>query len=202
LLEQDVDFFKFTAPAGPRDYMRLRITNTSRVAVHVQVFNPDKAPIGNADGEESADVTYEFPVVPGGTHFIEVRPRFAQGGAYSLVVSPTRSFDAFEENDSILTAKEIGVGRAIDANVMDTKDTDFYKFQARGATTVVALENASDSLAAALSVTDSDKAPVGQASGEEAANVRYSFESKPGSTYHVQVSARYSRGGKYSLVVQ
>ena len=85
---------------------------------------------------------------------------------------------------------------------MDGLDTDFYRFRARGAKTTIIVENKSTTLGIALAVTNADKAPFGGQNGSVAANVRYQFESTPGSTYQVQISPYYSGGGKYALTIQ
>ena len=70
------------------------------------------------------------------------------------------------------------------------------------AKTVIVVENRSATLGIALAVADADKAPVGAANGAVAANVRYEFESKPGSIYHLQISPYYSRTGNYAFTIR
>ena len=147
-------------------------------------------------------LAYEFSATPSAVHYLQVSPNYSGGGAYTLTVEPTHSFDAFEPNDTILSAKDIPTGSAIEANIMDTADTDFYRFRASGAKTVIVVENRSTMLGISLVVTDADKAPAGEQSGAIAANVRYEFNSKPGSIYQIQISPHYSGGGKYAVIIQ
>jgi hypothetical protein len=63
-------------------------------------------------------------------------------------------------------------------------------------------QNLSDTLGIAVYATDTDKAPLGSASGAVRADVRYEFDSKPGAVYQVQVSPHYSGGGKYAITIQ
>jgi tetratricopeptide (TPR) repeat protein len=203
LLDNDTDFFKFTAPSGPRDHLRVRLQNRSTsLGLTLAVKDAEKAPIGETSGAAAANITYEFPATPSAIHYLQVSPYYSGGGAYSLIVEPTHSFDAYEPNDTILTAKDIATGRLIEANIMDERDTDFYRFHARGAKTSIVVENRSDTLGIALAVTNADKAPVGEQSGAAAANVRYEFVSIPGSTYYLQISPYYSPGGKYAFTIQ
>ena len=197
------NFFKFTAPSGPRDHLRVRLQNRSTsLGLAVGVSNSDKSPVGGANGAQAADITYEFPATPGAIHYLQVSPYYSGGGAYTLIVEPTHSFDKFEPNDTILTAKDASTGVLIEANIMDGNDTDFYRFHASGAKTVIVVENRSTTLGIGLAVTDADKAPVGSANGAVAANVRYEFNSKPGNTYHLQISPYYSQSGNYAFTIR
>ncbi len=198
-----VDFFKFTAPAGPRDILRVRLRNRSTtLAPGVNVMNADKAPVGGTSGAAAADVAYEFPATPGAVHYVRVAPNFSGGGAYTLTVEPTHSFDSYEPNDTILTAKDISGGGPFEANIMDGNDTDFYRFRARAVKTTIVIENRSTTLGIWLAVTNADKAPVGSTSGPVAANVRYTFDSTPGSAFQLQISPYFSGGGKYAFTIQ
>jgi hypothetical protein len=53
-----------------------------------------------------------------------------------------------------------------------------------------------------LAVTDADKAPVGGRNGGSTANLRYEFDSKPDSIYHLQISSYNHEGGKYAVTIQ
>ncbi len=143
-----------------------------------------------------------MPATPGAIYYLQLSPYYSGGGAYTLKVEPTHSFDAYEPNDTILTARDISVGKAIEANIMDGLDTDFYRFRALGTKTTIVVENKSTTLGIALVVTNADKAPLGGQNGPVAANVHYQFDSTPGSTYQVQISPYYSGGGKYALTIQ
>lgn len=203
LLDNDADFFKFRTPAGPRDYMRVTLRNRSTtLGTYVGARDAAKAPIGETSGAAGADVTYLFPSTPNSEHYIEVKPHYSGGGAYSLTVEPTRSFDEWEANDTILTAREIEAGGTIEANIMDAQDQDFYKFRARAAKTSITVDNRSGTLGVRVAASDGDKAPIGEAAGSAGANVRYEFETKPGDTYHLQIAPNYSGGGAYALTVK
>ena len=203
LLDGDTDFFKFTAPSGPRDILHVHLQNRSTsLGLALAVKDAAKSPIGGINGAAGADVNYELPATPGAIYYLQLSPWYSGGGTYTLRVEPTHSFDAYEPNDTILTARDISVGNAIEANIMDNLDTDFYRFRARGAKTTIVVENKSTTLGIALAVTNSDKAPVGGQNGAVAANVRHQFDSMPGSTYQVQISPYYSGGGKYALTIQ
>ncbi len=197
------NFFKFTAPSGPRDHLRARLENRSpSLGLGLAVNDAEKAPIGGTSGAGAANLVYEFSATPGAIHYLQVSPHYSGGGAYTLIVEPTHSFDAFEPNDTILTAKDIPTGSAVEANIMDEGDTDFYRFHARGAKTLIVVDNRSPTLGITLRVMDADKAPVGERSGAIAANVRYEFDSKPDGIYHLQISPHYSPGGKYAITIQ
>jgi len=78
------------------------------LGLSVAAKDADKAPIGGgASGAAAADIAYEFSATPGAIHYLQVSPHYSGGGAYTLIVEPTHAFDAFEPNDTILTAREI-----------------------------------------------------------------------------------------------
>ena len=202
-LDADSDFFRFTSPSGPRDILRVHLQNRSTsLGLGLAVKDTAKSPIGGTNGAPGGDVNYDLPVNPGVIYYLQLSPYYSGGGAYTLRVEPTHSFDAYEPNDTILTARDISVGNAIEANIMDGLDTDFYRFHARGAKTTIVVENKSTTLAIGLGVTNADKAPIGGQNGPVAANSRFQFDSAPGSTYQVQISPYFSGGGKYALTIQ
>jgi hypothetical protein len=197
------DFFKFTAPSGPRDILAVHVQNrSSTLGLALAVKDAAKSPVGGTQGAQGADLPYEFAATPGAIYYVQLSPYLSGGGAYTLRVEPTHSFDAYEPNDTILTARDISVGNAIEANIMDGADKDFYRFQARAVKTTIVVENKSSTLGIAVAVMDADKSPVGGQAGAVAANIRYQFDSRPGATYHVEISPYLSGGGKYALTVQ
>ena len=65
---------------------------------------------------------------PNTTFYLHVEGIGGSSGAYTLTVVPLKAFDAYEPNDEITRATPLALGRAIDANIMDGDDTDFYSF--------------------------------------------------------------------------
>src|SRR5262249_52770047 len=99
LLDNDTDFYKFTAPSRPRDHLRVHIQNRStRLGLALAVTDASKEHIGGTTSSVAADITYEFSAAPGAVHHLQVSPYYSGGGSYVLTVEPTHSFDAYEPN--------------------------------------------------------------------------------------------------------
>jgi len=128
-----------------------------------------------------------------------------QGGAYKLLIKPEKAYDAYEPNDDIRHSASISLGRTIEANIMDSGDTDFYQFKtSRGGNVLVSVANRSLTLLPGVSVYDADRENIGQTSASTAgADLKYSFASQPNSTYYVQIwPAGFDHpGGNYSLTI-
>jgi hypothetical protein len=194
-------------PSGPRDYIRVTLRNQSP-EFHPQLaaYNPDRAPIPGVSSATGAgsDLTYTFPSTPASRHIVRAYPWGDPGGSYTLLIEPMRAYDDYEPNDTIQTPREIASGRAIEANIMDASDEDYYTFRARSSKTVIRAENRSEHLHLQLATFDSDRAPAGTPSSgaAAAANARHEVETVPGRQYILRVYPYGSGAGKYAIHIE
>ncbi len=203
---EDTDFYRFTAPAGQRDFLKVRVENRSTtLAPWIALFNADKARMHYTFNDTAgADLTYRFSAnAAGATYYIQVYRRGRSGGAYALTITPEGAYDRYEPNDSILEATQISVGTAIEAGIMDQNDTDFYRVTvAAVGEAVVSVQNRSTTLAPWIALFNADKARMHYTFNDTAgADLTYRFSADAGATYYIQVDRRGGSGGLYTLTV-
>ena len=203
VFDGDSDFFQFVSPDGPRDYLRLRLTNQS-TTLHPQVtiFDGEKSRLNGISKSDAADLELLFGVMPSQTTYVQVSPFYSGGGSYSLKVEPAKAFDEFEPNDMITNAKPISTDKSFDLNILDEKDADYFSFQAKSEKVLILVQNQSTTLHPMLVIFDSQKSKIDQRQAAEAADLRYELNASVGTTYYIQVSPNYSTGGKYGLTIQ
>jgi tetratricopeptide (TPR) repeat protein len=110
LLDHDKDYFSFTTPSGPRDYIRVTLRNQStHFYPQLAAFDAQRAPIGGVSSPTGAggDLTHTFPASPASTHIVAAFPYGSAGGGYTLLVEPMRAFDDYEPNDTIQSPLEV-----------------------------------------------------------------------------------------------
>jgi len=205
----DKDTFVFKTPPKYRDWIGVTIENQSTTLIPgVEAFNADKSSIGkNAANTAGANLKYWFVGQPDSTYYVQIAPTgFGQpGGAYSLLVQARKAYDAYEPNDDIRHAASIALGKTIEANIMDPFDVDYYQFStSKGGNVLVSVANRSATLVPRINIFDSDRSAVGGSEASTAgADHRYSFSSRPNSTYYVEISpAGFGQpAGDYSLTV-
>jgi hypothetical protein len=207
LLDRDQDFFSFTTPAGPRDYIRVTLKNRSpHFYPQLAAYDAQRAKINGVSTPtgHGGDLTHTFPATPASKHIVSAYPYGDAGGAYTLLVEPVRAFDDYEPNDTIQAPREIPSGQVIEANIMDEWDKDYYKFRARSAVTVITVDNRSEDLQIRLATFDSDRAPVGSHStgAGPSANLRHEIQTVPGGVYILQAWPYGSGAGKYAISIQ
>src|SRR5438105_2200608 len=130
----DTDFFRYTTGHTPRDRYRISIKNLSTtLSPGIRIYDEQKNLLtqgydSNAVRDTAgADLDYDQSPPPDATYYIEVYPRGNTTGPYSLTVVPQHTYDRFEPNDDIPSAKPLMLGTAIEANIMDPQDTDFFQ---------------------------------------------------------------------------
>ena len=202
---EDTDFYRFTAPAGQRDILKVRVENRSTtLAPWIALFNADKARMHYTFNDTAgADLTYRFSADAGAAYYIQVWRRGDSGGAYALTITPEEAYDRYEPNDSILEATQISAGTAIEAELMDPKDTDFYRVTvAAVGEAVVSVQNRSTTLAPWIALFNADKARMHYTFNDTAgADLTYRFSADAGATYYIRVWRRGDSGGLYTLTV-
>jgi hypothetical protein len=203
VFDGDSDFFQFVSPDGPRDYMRLQLTNQS-TTLHPQVttFDAQKSRINGMSKSDAADIDLLFSVLPSQTNYVQVSPFYSGGGTYSLKIEPAKAFDELEPNDMITEAKPVSAGQTFELNILDEKDADYFSFQAKSEKVVISVQNRSTTLHPLLVIFDAQKSKIDQRQSPEAADLQYELNTSAGATHYLQVSPFYSAGGKYALTIQ
>jgi hypothetical protein len=129
----DVDWYKVTAPAAPRDRIRIEMQSRSRLLnPMLKVYDAQHSLIEWLKGAASpgGKVSVELSPQPNETLYLEAAGFGDSAGPYTLTVTPLKAFDQYEPNDEIFVSRPIALGTAVDANIMDKADTDFYSFDA------------------------------------------------------------------------
>lgn len=200
----DVDYFTFLVPGNKRDIIDIILENGSAsLAPIITPYNPDKSanwPQKNVTG--GGDVTYQFVAQPGSRYYVAVSSN-SGAGKYRLMIKSRQAYDRYEPNDDILSAYAIEIGQTIEANIMDGKDYDYFRFETGSQTKLaVALVNQSATLAPIITVYNPDKSSHWpQKNTTAGGDVSYAFEARPNTRYYVAVSANEGYG-KYALTVR
>ena len=201
----DSDCFQFTTPPTYRDIVRIGIENRSTtLQPGINLYDAQKSAIDRREnGTSGANLEYFLSVPPDTTYYVQVYGHYSTLGAYTLTVKPLQRHDAYEPNDDILHATLIPVGKAIEADIMDGQDSDFYQIKTAAAGTAkVSLENRSTTLQPGIAAYDANKSAIGQREdGTAGANLEYSFPVQPNLAYYVQVYGHWHTSGSYTLTV-
>jgi tetratricopeptide (TPR) repeat protein len=160
----DADFFSFTAPAGPRDILRLRVENkTATFAPELRVFDASRAESGRAyQTTPGAHTSLEFVTVPGATYYAKIGAIYGDVADYELSVTPLRAFDRFEPNDDVVNPADVRVGQPVEAAILDPADSDVYRVVVKPGPVRVAVRNRSATLAPQMVLYNDDKSEVGR----------------------------------------
>jgi hypothetical protein len=203
----DTDCFRFQAPPAPRDVLALEIENLSPTLIPaLSIFDTEDRFLGwTKDAQRPGlSLSQQIAPAPKTTLIVHVWGAYKTLGKYRLTVRPLRAFDRYEPNDDILNATRITVGEKIDANIMDSADTDFYSFVAPDAGVVrVDVQNRSATLIPAVTVFSPDHRTLGMAADARTAgaNLARSFPATPGQVYYVQVWPQLKTAGDYTLII-
>lgn len=201
------DYFKFVAPASPRDIVRIELSNHSiNFAPRLRVYD-DKLRIlswGDSIARAGESITVAGGPAVNSVLYIAVSAEDAAGGVYLLTVKPVKAFDKYEPNDDLTSARRISVGDEISANVMDAADSDFFSFQSprRGALTID-VQNRSQTLIPALTMYNGDRRNLGfaQEVRKPGSNIRYVLDAEKDAVYYIQISSQAGSFGAYTLRV-
>ncbi len=197
-------FYRFDNKLTVRDRAIVRIENQSAtLKPYFKIYNDQKSAIGEAyDGTPGASAETEIAIEPGKPIYVEVLPQNSVG-AFKLSVMPRNAADTYEANEDVLSAKDVKVGDVIEANIMDDRDTDWYRFSgATKATVSVALENMSTTLKPDIKYYDANKSNKGEKyDGTPGANLTFDIPVEAGKDFYIQVLP-YNSSGKYKLTVK
>lgn len=199
----DADYFSFTAPAGPRDLLRVQVDNkTASFAPDLRLFDADRAEFARSyQTTPGANTMLEFVAVPGATYYVKVDQVYGEVANYALSVSARKAFDRFEPNDDILTPSGLRVGQAIDAGILDREDSDVYRVAVKPGSVRVVVSNRSTTLAPDVFLYDDDKSQVSRQYNPTAGgDVTVEGQVVRAATWYVRVGS-LSAPGQYSLRV-
>lgn len=202
----DIDTFKFPAPPAPRDTLSLEIsTFAPGLVMGWNLYDDSGHEIGRVHDQPKpgAPVQFSFGPLPNATFYLSVWGIDGTNGPYKITLTALKAFDSYEPDDDIFHARPIALGQAIQANIMDGQDQDFYSFVAdRSGTVDIALDNRSSTLLPALTAFGPDQRTIGFAPDASGAggSLRYSIPVTAGQTYYVQVWPVLDHsGGEYTL---
>jgi tetratricopeptide (TPR) repeat protein len=205
----DVDSFRFVSPAAPRDLLMVEIRpGADTLEPELRMFDGDQRMLdfgrATAAGPGKAIAVY-FSPQPNTAFYTQVSAAHNTSGEYTVTVRPLKKFDAYEPNDDIFSASKVTVGEIVEANIMDTDDTDFYSFESpRTGTVTIDIQARSATLIPALTTFSSDKRNTGFGPDVRTpgASLHHTMEVQEHMTYFLQVWSQGKSSGEYSLVVK
>jgi hypothetical protein len=204
----DVDCFRFVSPAAPRDVLRIGIAPAEpSLEIGLRIYDGGLrlTDMGQDFGVPGQPAVRYFSPPPNSAWYLEIWGARHTAGEYSVRVQAMRAFDAYEPNDDIFSAARIEVGRPIDANIMDDRDTDFYVFQSpRSGVLSIDLQNRSSTLVPALTTFNSEQRTTGFGPDVHApgSSLHHTLKVEANQTYYLQVWPQSNTSGAYSLTVQ
>ena len=191
--QNDIDTFKFPAPPAPRDTLALDIAARSpnlRLGWNIYDDGVREIARGTELPKPGDPVHFTFAPPPNATLYVSVWGMDQTAGPYRLSLKALKAFDAYEPNDDIFHASPIPAAGAIQANIMDGKDQDFYSFLAdRSGTIDIDLENDTSTFVPGMTVFGPDQRTIGFAPDAKGrgASLHYSVAVEAGQKYYVQV---------------
>jgi len=204
----DVDFFRITTPPAPRDIFSIEITNRSaKLAPVLKVFDAQQVvtDLGKTMREAGGNLQQTIAPAPNTELYLQVSGYGGSAGGYTLLVRPTRAFDAYEPNDDIFHAPLVAFGSAVSAGIMDADDTDYFSFVSpRSGSVILILTNRSKTLIPALSTFYPDRRSSGFGPDvtTPGSNLRHTLAVKANETYFIQIWSQRNTAGEYSFIIQ
>ena len=205
---QDVDFFRFIAPPSPRDLLRVEIGCQSPTLIpRVNIYDETGHPTGEsaASPDAGARLALLISPKPNTTLYLEVAGDRASTGKYVLRITPTHAYDRFEPNDDFASAYAIAVGQVVEANIMSSKDLDFYSFITEESGKIeVRLQNESKTLIPAFTIFGPDRRAILRADEYvgQGQQLSLSINALEHQVYYLEVWGQTKSAGNYSLVVR
>lgn len=211
---QDTDHYRFRTAPTYRDIYSIDLQNlTTSMRPRVIVLADNKQVLGGTSDytpgiTPGQDLNYQFSALPDTQYFVRVLSQGGEPGAYHLKIAPQQAYDAFEPNDTILTATPIPLGRRVEVNFMDARDVDHYRIQSPSAETsiLVSLENGSTTIRPFFAVYDGNKREIGRTSDyvpgiTPGQDLQYQFTASADSRYYLFVDDLANSRGNYLLTV-
>ena len=194
-------FVNFEVPPGPRDYYELSVlSDTLRMHATGPGFNAGA-------GEYGGVLTTQFTAEPKSVVEIELsgesRSLSRDVGRFDLVINPMGAFDAYEPNDSILSARRVDLAQSLSANIMDRSDVDYYSLELNHTPSTVSVENRTTTLWPYVTVFSTDRVVVANAQGEKpGASVTLAIPSTVKGLIYLAVEGRNFTAGDYTLTLR
>lgn len=204
----DVDWYRLTAPVPPRDLIQIDITNKAPgLSLMLSLANENSASLGSPLKSEEAggSIHSVVSVPPNSTVYLKVEGVGSSGGAYTLLAHALKAFDAFEPNDEIFSATRITPGQPVEANIMDSKDTDYYSFVSpRTGKVSIDIQNRSSSLVPGITTftTDNRTNDFGPDAVGPGAPLHHTMNVEEGQAYVIQIWSKADTVGAYTLIVK
>jgi len=204
----DVDVFRFTTPPAPRDRIQITVEpHTPTLSLVMRIYDSDRRITDMAaDVRESGrTLTFTWGPPPNTTYYLQINGANHTFGSYTLKVTPLRAFDPYEPNDEIFNSKRIEIGQEVQANIMDSIDTDYYSFIApRTGQVNVTIRNRSTTLIPALTTFSPEQRNTGFGPDirTPGATLRHSFDVVENQMYFIQVWSENSTAGDYAIIVE
>ncbi|HEY1336670.1 MAG TPA: hypothetical protein VGF59_04135 [Bryobacteraceae bacterium] len=203
----DVDCFRVNAPPAPRDLLAIRIANHSATLTPaLRFFDAEMRFLSAARPVRQAgdSLTHYLAPPPNSTIYLNIYGLGGAGGAYSVTVDALKAYDSYEPNDEIFNSRRIDTGRAIEANIMDAQDTDFFSFVSpRTGAVKIEITNRSSTLIPALTTFTPDmrNSGFGPDIRTPGASLHHTMLVEEGQTYFVQVWSQANTAGEYTLLI-
>lgn len=132
-----VDWFEFTMPGNGAsgDVVRIAFSH-AQGDLELRLYDRLGQQIASSQTAGDAE-QISLQGLPGGTYYVQVYSWAARNPNYSLEIVPGLSDDAYEENDTLATARELGTlsSRFLAANLVMGDAADWYKFTTAGPAT-------------------------------------------------------------------
>ena len=212
----DIDYFRFSFPAAPRDVVKVELVNHDyKFSPRLDIFDSDGRVLdwGRKIAEPGNSLTVYGTSAPNSTMYLSVSAADGSSGRYVVSVKPMKAYDEYEPDDDIFHAHKIEPRKTLDdlleyapikANIMDRDDTDFYSFLAqRTGKVTVEVHNEGVTLIPAVQLYGPDMRSVGFGPGlkNPGESLETTMDVEKGQTYYVQVWSQASTSGSYSLTV-
>jgi|GEM_PF-1028140 len=204
----DDDYFKITTPQKCRDFIKIELQNPKtelRPYIGIYLENKEffKESWGSTQGQ---NLEYSFSAEPGMVYYIRITGvDHKYNGAYRLRVTPLKTYDDYEPNNNMFQAKDISLGKPIEANIMDNPDEDFYRIKtsSKKVSVIVSIENQSTTLRPYIGIYLENKEFFKESWGStEGQNFEYSFSAEPGMVYYIRITGvDHKYNGAYRLTV-
>lgn len=203
----DVDYFRIVTPAAPRDLLTIELANHSiefSPRLHVYDENLRLLSWGEKNAHAGDSITVVGGPIPNSSLYISISAAENRSGVYVLKVKPQKAFDKYEPNDDIMSSRRIPIGEAVQANIMDADDTDFYSFQSpRKGTVTVEIRNESETLIPGVTTFNTDRRNMGfgPEMRKPGASLHHTIDVDKDRIYYIQVWSQAGSAGAYTLRV-
>lgn len=204
----DEDSYRIVTPGAPRDILAIKVTLPGKQELDpvLRIYESDGERIDQLGGGSPGEsLTHYMSPAPGTTLLLQVSGSRHTTGKYVLTLESMKAYDQYEPNDGIFEARRIEPGAAIDANLMDAADTDYFQFTApRSGQVSIEILNRSTTLIPALTTFTPDRRHSGfgpdlRTPGE---SLRHRIQVGEKQTYFIQVWSQGNSSGAYSLKVE